>query len=346
MRLYLVVAFDVLALAACGSSENSGKGGVGGSNGSAGASVSSGGKGGGGTVGASGGAVDGGGTIGGSPGMDASLGNQPCAWLADCVASDSCSTGACVEACGAQASSTAIVQFSALIDCISANPQCTTTSCLAAACTEQINACNGTTPAPHDAGGGPAVSVDATMDRPDAKDASPKTDAGAVATVDAADVVALPLGPDAGPDVAGSGQGYTTSGSCDVVVKIPNLVDSHTCWDYTLTVTANHNDGTEHYVAYSQVDVSGTQSACTSQTYSGGQPGPWDAAAISASNLSHKKQACDMVGSSYGSTSTWTEGGYCGLAGSLGHCADVVTNVWDPISQVLSSSLIGTWSVP
>jgi hypothetical protein len=188
------------------------------------------------------------------------------------------------------------------------------------------------------------------MERPDAKDgpvdASPRTDAGAPTSVDAADVVALPLGTDAGPDVAGSGQGYTTSGRCDVVVKIPNLVDSHTCWDYTMTATANHNDGTEHYVAYNQEDVSGTQSACTSQTYSAGQTGPWDDAAISASNLSHKKQACDLSGSSYAGSSTWTEGSSCGLAGSLGHCTDTVTNAWDPSSQVLSSSLLGAWSVP
>jgi hypothetical protein len=142
-----------------------------------------------------------------------------------------------------------------------------------------------------------------------------------------------------------TGNGYTTSGSCDIVFSIANLVDSHTCWDYTLTVTTNHNDGIEHYVAYAQTDVSGTQSACTSQTYSANQPGPWDSASLSASNLSHKKQACDLSGSS-GATSTWTEGGTCGIGGSLGHCTDTVTNLWDPSTQILSSSLSGTWSVP
>jgi hypothetical protein len=81
------------------------------------------------------------------------------------------------------------------------------------------------------------------------------------------------------------------------------------------------------------------------QSYSGSQPGPWDSAAISASNLSHKKQACDLSGSS-GATSIWTEGGTCSPAGSLGHCTDAATNAWDPATQVLSSSLVGVWSVP
>jgi hypothetical protein len=124
------------------------------------------------------------------------------------------------------------------------------------------------------------------------------------------------------------------------------MVDSHTCWDYTLSVTTNHNDGTEHYVAYTPDDVAGTQSACTSQSYSAPQPGPWDSASISASNLSHKKQACDLAGSSYGTTATWTEGGVCALTGSLGHCTDAVTNAWNPSTTALSASLIGVWSVP
>jgi hypothetical protein len=353
MRLYLVLALNVLALAACGSSENPGKSALGG-NGSAEPLPSSGGAAGGktvggGTGGAIGGAVDGGTTTDGSTNMDAGLSNQPCSWLATCISSDNCSSEACIEACAVQASSAAIDQYSALLDCVTANqPQCPTTSCLTEVCAEQINACTGTTSAPQDAG--TPIFLDAATGSQDTKqgtaDAPPKADAGAIPTVDAADVVAVPPKTDAGPDVTTSGQGYTTSGSCDVVVKIPNLVDSHTCWDYTLTVTANHNDGTEHYVAYTSTDVSGTQSACTSQAYSGSQPGPWDSASISASNLSHKKQACDLAGASYGATSTWTEGGACGLAGSLGHCTDAVVNVWDPSSQALSSSLTGAWSVP
>jgi hypothetical protein len=130
------------------------------------------------------------------------------------------------------------------------------------------------------------------------------------------------------------------------VTKIPGMVDSHTCWDYTLTVTTNHNDGTEHYVAYTLDDAAGTKSACTAQSYSGTQSGPWDSASLSDSNLSHKKQACDLEASSYGTTTKWTEGGTCTIAGSLGHCTDAVTNAWDPSTTVLSSSLVGVWSVP
>jgi hypothetical protein len=159
----------------------------------------------------------------------------------------------------------------------------------------------------------------------------------------APDVIASSDGDAAGP---GPGQGYTTSGSCDIVTKLPGIVDSHTCWDYTLTATTNHNDGTEHYVAYAPDDVAGTQSACTSQSYSAPQAGPWDSASISASNLSHKKQACDLSGSGYGTTATWTEGAACPTAGSLGHCTDAVTNVWDPSTTALSASLVGVWSVP
>jgi hypothetical protein len=156
------------------------------------------------------------------------------------------------------------------------------------------------------------------------------------------------VSPSSDADAVGSGpgQGYTTSGSCDNVSKIPGMVDSHTCWDYTLTVTTNHNDGTEHYVAYMPDDAAGTKSACTAQSYSGTQSGPWDSASLSASNLSHKKQACDLEASSYGTTTTWTEGGTCTIAGSLGHCTDAVTNAWDPSTTVLSSSLVGVWSVP
>jgi hypothetical protein len=199
-----------------------------------------------------------------------------------------------------------------------------TSDCIAQLCASEVAACRGTPDAP-DAGlaaGDASVGLDA----PAVRDAVLSNDADAVG--------------------AGGGSGYTTSGSCDVVTKIPGLADSHTCWDYSMTVTTNHNDGIEHYVAYTTTDVAGTKSACTSQSYSATQPGPWDSATISASNLSHKKQACDIAGTSYGTTTTWTEGGSCPLAGSLGHCTDAATNAWDPATSVLSASLVGTWSVP
>jgi hypothetical protein len=316
---------------------------TGGAAGSMGAGGTSGG------LGSTGGAA---GSPGGSGGTRGA-GNQGCTWLADCISSNSCSDQACIDACATQASDAAIIQYAALIDCVSANPQCTTTDCLAIVCADEVAACTETTVAPID--GGEPVLLDAGAPQTDAGPGPAPTDAGPVTKRDAgstapadAQIRDAPVAIDASPSMdtgSGLGQGYTTSGSCDIVVNIPNLLDSHTCWDYTMTVTTNHNDGTEHYVAYKATDVSGTQSACTSQSYSGSQPGPWNSASLSASNLSHKKQACDLSGSG-GAASTWTEGGACSTTGSLGHCMDAVTNAWDPATQALSSSLIGVWSVP
>jgi hypothetical protein len=294
------------------------------------------------------------GSLGGSGGS--TVVGQSCAWLANCLSSDGCSSQACVEACAAQATSTAVDQYTTLIACVGANPQCTTTDCLGIVCADEIAACKDTTasvdagnPAPLDAG---ALELDADAG-PALADARPvpQGEAGGTAPADAHGsdaTTVVDLRPSLDTDTAGPGpgQGYTTSGSCDIVVKIPGLADSHTCWDYALTVTSNHNDGTEHYVAYTSLDVSGTKSACTSQSYAASQPGPWDSASLSASNLSHKKQACDLAGGGYGATSTWTAGGSCSTAGSLGHCTDAVTNAWDPGTQVLSSSLVGSWSAP
>jgi hypothetical protein len=313
-----------------------------------------------GTAGASGsggsgvGRLDGGpdGASLGSGGTISGAGGKDCVWLADCVSASTCTTQQCVDSCGTQASSAALAQYLALVGCIGANPQCTTTDCLHGVCAAEIDACSNAS-VTVDAGGSPPL-IDAGAPATDAVLPSSPTDA-AVATsldvgaevdrADARDAAVLAPADALVDSSAPSGNGYTTSGSCDIVFSIPNLVDSHTCWDYTLTVTTNHNDGIEHYVAYGPTDVSGTQSSCTSQSFSAGQPGPWDSASLSASNLSHKKQACESSGSS-GATSKWTEGGTCSLAGSLGHCTDVVTNQWDPSSQVLSSSLIGTWSIP
>jgi len=283
---------------------------------------------------------------------------RDCTWLADCVSASTCTSQACVDSCGTQASGTAVEQYLALISCISANPQCSTTACLSGICAAEINACSGLSTTV-DAGVivQPIDTAPRTTDAalpPDQPDAASVTRevGGEVSRpdatqADAQDAVVIPPSLDAHLDISlPNGTGYTTSGSCDIVASIPNLLESHTCWDYTLTVTANHNDGTEHYVAYSLTDVSGTQSACTSQSYSASQPGPWDSASISASNLSHKKQACDLAGSGYGATAKWTEGGSCVLAGSLGHCTDKVANQWNPSTQIIDSSLMGTWSVP
>ena len=346
MRSTLATAILGFVFVACGSSSSTsdpghaGTGGNGGGNG--------------------GGRLDGGpdGLPLGSGGAVSGTSGQDCVWLADCVSASTCTTQQCVDSCGAQASSLAIDQYLALVTCIADNPQCTTTDCLQVTCASEITACSGA-PAAVDAGVSPqpadaeVPTADAGLQpsQPDTAAVAPPDLGGVVtgpdaAVADARDAVILPPPVDARVDgFIPAGNGYTTSGSCDIVFSIPNLVDSHTCWDYTLTVTTNHNDGIEHYVAYGQTDISGTQSACTSQAYSGNQPGPWDSASLSASNLSHKKQACDLSGSS-GATSTWTEGGTCGLVGALGHCTDTVTNQWDPSTQIISSSLDGVWSVP
>ena len=289
-------------------------------------------------------------------GVDSGAKGKDCSWLADCVSATTCTTQQCVDACGAQASASAIDQYLALVTCIADNPQCATTDCLQGVCGNAIAACSGPS-ATVDSGVNPQL-LDAAL--ADAGQTATQPDAGTIslgdggsadrrpdaAPADARDAAVLPPPVDAPIDGAvTTGSTYTTSGSCDIVFSIPNLVDSHTCWDYTLTVTTNHNDGIEHYVAYAPTDVSGTQSACTSQTYSANQAGPWDSAALSASNLSHKKQACDLSGSG-GATATWTEGGTCSLVGSLGHCTDAVINQWDPSTQVMGSSLTGVWSVP
>jgi hypothetical protein len=362
MRFYFVVALGVLALTGCGSSTNSGPTGKAGSDGSAGQGGTAG------SLGRADGAIATGGGLGsvggaagstGGSGGTTSLGSKGCTWLADCISSNNCSDQACIDACGVQASDTAIAQYTALVDCMGANQQCTTTDCLALVCANEIAACKETIVAPIDGGepvdGGGPVLLDASAPENDAGPDAPadtgpvtKRDVGGSAPTDAQGWDA-PVAMDTSPSIdvgTGAGQGYTTSGTCDIVVNIPNLLESHTCWDYTMTVTTNHNDGTEHYVAYMATDVLGTQSACTSQSYSGSQPGPWNSASISVSNLSHKKQACDLSGSSYGATSTWTEGGACSTANSLGRCTDAVTNAWDPATQVLSSSLVGVWSTP
>ena len=298
-----------------------------------------------GTGGNGGGRLDGGpdGLPLGSGGTDSGTSGKDCSWLADCVSASTCTTQQCVDSCGAQASSSAIDQYLALVGCIATNPQCTTTDCLQVVCANEITTCSGT-PATVDAGVRPPP-LDADVPTADAGLSPSQTDAGTVTPRDVRDVLPTPVDAPIDGSVS-TGSGYTTSGSCDIVVSIPNVLESHTCWDYTLTVTTNHNDGIEHYVAYDQMDVSGTQSACTTQTDSADQPGPWDSASLSASNLSHKKQACDLSGSGYGAASTWTEGGTCGIAGSLGHCTDTVANHWDPSTQIFSSSLSGVWSVP
>jgi hypothetical protein len=123
--------------------------------------------------------------------------------------------------------------------------------------------------------------------------------------------------------------GTTTSGKCQL---------SNYCWDYTLTVTTNHNDGVEHYVYYDASLTASGQSACMNSTFGQQISGPWDNAAISARNLTQKKTACSLAGG------TFTEGAACSLTGSLGHCTNDITNVFD--GTTLTATTTAAWSVP
>ena len=143
----------------------------------------------------------------------------------------------------------------------------------------------------------------------------------------------------------GGSVGLTTSGKCEISATLPNNTMIRTCWDYSLTVSTNHNDGTEHYVYYDSTTVTSGQSACTDSTFSAQQPGPWDNASISARNLSQKKTACALQAQG-GASAVFTEGATCSLSGSLGHCTWTVTNVWDPGTTTLTATVGTMWAVP
>lgn len=230
----------------------------------------------------------GGGSGGGSGGGGGGGTTLDCPGLVTCAGNCTQTDQACLNACGAQASSTAITQYNALVDCMNTN-SCTTTQCLQMNCGAELNACIGSSGTGGGAGG---------------------------------------AGGGSGGGGGGSG-GTTTSGKCQL---------SSYCWDYTLTVTTNHNDGVEHYVYYDASLTSSGQSACMNSTFSAQQPGPWDNAAISARNLTQKKTACSLAGG------TFTEGAACSLSGSLGHCTNDITNVWD--GTTLTATTTAAWSVP
>lgn len=140
------------------------------------------------------------------------------------------------------------------------------------------------------------------------------------------------------------GGGLTTSGKCEI--QITGTVTMSTCWDYSLTVSTNHNDGTEHYVYYDATSAGSGQTSCKDSTFSAQQPGPWDNDTISARNLAQKKTACALQAQTPGATATFTEGAACSLSGSLGHCTWAVANVWDPGTTTLTATVHTTWSTP
>ena len=233
---------------------------------------------GGGGTGTGGGAGGGSGGGGGGTQLD-------CPGLISCASACNQTDQACLNGCGAQATSDAVTKYNMLVDCVNAH-SCTTSDCLQMNCNAELTACTGSSGTGGGAGGGGGG--------------------------------------------GGSGVGDTTSGKC--------VMSASYCWDYTLTVTTNHNDGVEHYVYYEANAASSGQAACTNSSFSTPMPGPWDNAAISQRNLTQKQTACSIGGG------TFTQGAACSLSGSMGHCTNTIANVWD--GTTLTATTTAAWSVP
>ena len=142
--------------------------------------------------------------------------------------------------------------------------------------------------------------------------------------------------------------GLTTSGKCEVRVELPSMPSQSWCWDFEMTVSGNHNDGTEHFVYYDSESAQSGQTTCSESagTFTGGAGGTFDAQTISNMNLQNKKNACQAQAAGYGTTATFTEGADCALTGSLGHCTHQVTNVFDASSGTVTATTQTAWSVP
>lgn len=92
---------------------------------------------------------------GGSAGGTTSGGTQNCPWLVTCATNCSQTDQACLNACGAQATSTALAQYNALVDCTNTNG-CQTDACVQQNCATPLSACVGSTMIDGGSGGGSA----------------------------------------------------------------------------------------------------------------------------------------------------------------------------------------------
>lgn len=88
-----------------------------------------------------GGSGNGGGSAGGG---STSGGTKSCPWLVTCATNCSQTDQACLNACGAQATSTALAQYNALVDCTNTN-NCQTDACVQQNCGAPLSACVGST---------------------------------------------------------------------------------------------------------------------------------------------------------------------------------------------------------
>lgn len=100
----------------------------------------------------------GGGTAGGAPfptaggfsssgggaagGGSASGGTKTCPWLVTCATNCTQTDQACLNACGAQATATALAQYNALVDCTNTN-NCQADACVQQKCGAPLSACVG-----------------------------------------------------------------------------------------------------------------------------------------------------------------------------------------------------------
>lgn len=97
----------------------------------------------------------GGGTAmgGGSAGGSTSSGTQSCPWLVTCATNCAQTDQACLNGCGAQATSAAVAQYNALVECTNTN-NCQDDACVQQNCATPLSACVGSTAMDGGSGGG------------------------------------------------------------------------------------------------------------------------------------------------------------------------------------------------
>lgn len=81
------------------------------------------------------------------------VGSQSCPWLVSCAGNCTQTDQTCLDACGAQASSVAVSQYNALVECSNTN-NCQSDACVQQNCGAQLTACVGTAGMDGGSGGG------------------------------------------------------------------------------------------------------------------------------------------------------------------------------------------------
>lgn len=94
----------------------------------------------------------GGGAAGGTAG-GAAMGTQNCPWLVTCATNCAENDQACLNTCGGQATSAAVAQYNALVECSNTN-NCQTDACVQQNCGAALTACVGAAAMDGGSGGG------------------------------------------------------------------------------------------------------------------------------------------------------------------------------------------------